>query len=80
MKIVDIEEGNVQIFQTNWGISIKFSKKSWLMIILNVTKKQDFTLSLIKTILEKLKGGIKFTCSPQPDTKWILPLVMKTLT
>ena len=28
MKIVNIEEENVQIFQTNRGISIKFSEKN----------------------------------------------------
>ena len=80
MKIVNIEEENVQIFQTNWEISIKFSEKTWLMIILKVTKNQDFSLSLVNTILEKPKGRIKFTSSPQPNTKQILPLVIKTHT
>ena len=80
MKIVNIEEENVQIFQTNWEISIKFSEKTWLMIILKVTKNQDFSLSLVNTILEKPKGESKFTSSPQPNTKQILPLVIKTHT
>ena len=50
------------------------------MIILKVTKNQDFSLSLVNTFLEKPKGGIKFTSSTQPDTKQILPLVIKTHT
>ena len=41
------------------GISIKFSGKMWLMIILKVTKKQGFTLSLSleNTFLEKPPRG-----------------------
>ena len=54
MKVVNIEEENLDIFCTSWGISMKFSGKMWLMIILKlVTKKQGFTLSLKSTLLEK---------------------------
>ena len=53
MKILNIEEKNLHIFWTNWGISTKFSGKMCLMIILKVTKKQGFTLSLRIIILEK---------------------------
>ena len=42
------------IFWTNWGNSMKFSGKMWLLIILKATKKtQGFTLSVEDTVLEK---------------------------
>ena len=41
MKIVDIEEENLHIFWASWRISMKFSEKMRLMIILLVTKKHD---------------------------------------
>ena len=53
MKIVNTEGENIHIFWTVWGISIKFSGKKWLLIILKVKKNQVFTLSLEKTLLEK---------------------------
>ena len=43
------------------GISMKFSGKMWLMMILKVTKNQGFTLSLEDTVLEKPQGGVKLT-------------------
>ena len=45
MKIVNIEEENLQILWTTWVISME-SSGTWLMIISNVTKKQGFTLSI----------------------------------
>ena len=36
---------------------MKFSGKMWLMIILKITKKQSYTLSLENTFLEKLQEG-----------------------
>ena len=39
MKIVKIDEENLQIFQTTRGISMKFSGKMCLMIILKIKKK-----------------------------------------
>ena len=36
---------------------MKFSEKMWLMIILKVTKKQDFTLSLEDAYFQKPQGG-----------------------
>ena len=57
MKILNIDEENLHIFWTTWGISMKFSGKIWLMIILKVTTNQGFTPSLEDTILEKTQGG-----------------------
>ena len=48
MKIANIEKENLHILWTTWEISMKLSGKMWLIIILNVTKKQRFTLSLEK--------------------------------
>ena len=53
IKIVNIEEENLHILSTSWGISIKFSGKMWLMIIIKVTKNQDPNLSLKSTFLGK---------------------------
>ena len=38
MKVVNTDRENVHIFWTIWGLSIKFSGKMWIMIILKVTK------------------------------------------
>ena len=57
MKIANIDREILQTFWTTWGISMKFSWKMWLMIILKVTKSQGFTLSLENTFLEKPQGG-----------------------
>ena len=38
---------------------MKFGGKMSLMIILKVTKKQGFTLSLGNTFFEKPQGGVK---------------------
>ena len=48
MKIVNIDEENLHIFQTAWGISMNFSGTMYLMITFKVTKKHGFTLSLEK--------------------------------
>ena len=55
MEIVNIEEENLHIFWITWGNSLKSSRKAWLMIILKLTKKQGFILSLENTIFEKLQ-------------------------
>ena len=46
MKIVNIDGENLYIFWTAWGISMKFSGKMWLAIILKVTKKTKVSPSL----------------------------------
>ena len=53
IKIVNIEREIVHIFWTTWGISMEFSGKVWLMIILKLTKNQCFILSLEDTFFEK---------------------------
>ena len=50
IKIVYVDGENLHIFWTNWGILIKFSGMMWLMIILKITKKQGFILSLEDTL------------------------------
>ena len=56
MKTVNIDGENLHIFWTNKGISNKFSGKFWLMIILKVTKTEDFTLFIEDTFLKKSQG------------------------
>ena len=53
MKLVNSDEENLHIAWTTWRISMKFSGKMCLMIILKVTKNQGFTPSLENTVLEK---------------------------
>ena len=48
LKIV--EEENLHIFWTTWGISKKLSGKMYLVMIFEVTKNQGFTHSLEKTV------------------------------
>ena len=55
MKTVNTDTENLHIFLTTWGTSMKFWGKMWLIIVLKVTKKQVFTLSLKDTFLEKPK-------------------------
>ena len=57
MKTVNIEENHLHIFWTTWGISIKFSEKIWLKIILKVTKKQGIILCLKNAFLEIWQKG-----------------------
>ena len=68
MKIANIDREILHIFWTTWGISMKFSGKMCLMIILKVTKNQGFTLSLEDTFFEKPQGGgeIDHPTPPQP--------------
>ena len=40
MKTVNIDGENLYIFWTTWDISMKFSGKMWLMVILKVAKRQ----------------------------------------
>ena len=57
MKIVNIDGENLHVLWTTRIISIKFSGKMWLMIILKVGKNHGFTLSLEDTFLEKPQEG-----------------------
>ena len=56
MKIANIDREILHIFWTSWGISVKFSGKMCLMIILKFTKNQGFTLTLEDTFLKKPQG------------------------
>ena len=42
IEIANIYRGILHNFRATWGISIKFSGKMWLMIILKVTKNHPF--------------------------------------
>ena len=61
MKLANIDRESLHNFCKFWmtvnEISIKSSGKMWLMIILNVTKNQDFNFSLE----DVGGGGVKFT-------------------
>ena len=47
---------NVNIGKENIDMSMKFSGEMCLMIILKITKKQDFSLPLQSTVLKKIQG------------------------
>ena len=53
MEIANIDREILHIFWRTSGILMKFSRKMWLLIILKVTKKQGFTLSLEDKFFEK---------------------------
>ena len=53
IKLANIDWEILHIFWTTWGTLITFSGKIWLMIILKVTKKQGFAVSLEDTFSEK---------------------------
>ena len=59
MKIANIFREILHNFSTTWEISMKFSGKMCLMIILNITKNQVFTLSLEDTFFECNGGQIE---------------------
>ena len=66
MKMANIDRESIHIFWTTWGISMKFSDKMWLMIMLKVTKNQDFILSSEDIFLEKPQGGQRVQIDPLP--------------
>ena len=55
-KLANIDREFFHIFWMTWGNSIKFSGKMCLKIILKVTEKQGFTLSLEDTFFGKPQG------------------------
>ena len=59
IKIANIDREIFHIFWTAWEISMKFSEKMWLwlVIILKVTKSQCFTLSLEDIFFKKPRVG-----------------------
>ena len=66
IKTSNIDREVFHIFWTTWGISMKFSGKMWLMIILKVTKSH--TLSFEHTFFEKPQGGGAW--SNRPPTRF----------
>ena len=59
MKIDEnIDRKILHNFWMTWGISMKFSGKMWIMIKLNVTKNQGFTLFLEDKLFKKPQGQI----------------------
>ena len=62
MKIANIVKESFHIFRMTSGISMKFLGKMWLMIILKVTKNQEFIISLADTFLKKTKE--RSNCPP----------------
>ena len=66
MKIATVNREIIHNFWTTWGVSIKFSWKMWIMIILKVTKKQGLTLSLEDTFFAKRQGGSNSLPPPPP--------------
>ena len=58
-KIVNIDKENHHIFRATRGISMKFSGKMCLMIILKVIKSQGITLSMKNAVLEKTQGVVQ---------------------
>ena len=67
MKIANTDREILHIFWTTWGISMKFSGKMCLLIILKVTKIQGFTLSLENTSFEKPQEGGDQIDPPPPS-------------
>ena len=53
MKIVNADEENLNMFPTPWGISIKFSEKMCLMMVLKVAKIKRFAPLLENAVLEQ---------------------------
>ena len=73
MKIANIDREILHNFWTTWAISMKFSGKMCLVIILKVTKNQGFTLCLEDIIFEKPQGVSNWPLPPLPPT---LPAVL----
>ena len=66
IKIVNIDGQIFHTFWAIWEISMKVSGMMWLMITLEVTKKQSFALYLENTFGEKLLGEGGEIDLPQP--------------
>ena len=70
MKIVNTDEENLNMLPTPGGISIKFSEKMCLMMVLKVAKIKGFAPLLENAVLEQQQrtgvGVINLNTSP-PD-------------
>ena len=67
MKMANIDIESLNIFWTTWGISMKFSGKIWLMMILKVTNKYGFNLFLGDTFVKK----------QQVESNWLPPSLFR---
>ena len=56
MNMVNIDRESFHLPRTTRGTSMKFSGKMWLIIMLNVTKFQGFTLSLQENFWKNCRG------------------------
>ena len=63
IKLGNIDEENLHIFQTTRRISLMFSRKMCLMIMFKVTKKQRLYPLYRKYSFRKTSGGVKLTPS-----------------
>ena len=76
MKIANIDRKILHNFWTALGISMKFSGKMRLIIILKVTKNQRFTFSLEDTLFVKPQGwgggggGCEVKLTPPPPSSF----------
>ena len=68
IKIADIDREILNHFWKTWEISMEFSGKMCLMVILKVTKNHGFILSLEDTFFEKPQVGVQIDSPsiPQP--------------
>ena len=64
MKIANIDRKIIHNFWTTWEIAMRFSEKMYIMIILEVTKNQGFSLSLEDKLFEKPHGWTNWPPSP----------------
>ena len=53
MEVVNIDEENLHIFWTIWGISIKFPINIWIITILKFKKKKKKKKKLVELVLVK---------------------------
>ena len=67
MEIANIDKEIIHIFWPTWKMSMKCPERKWLLIILKVTKKTGFHLSLEDTIFEKPQGGTEGKIDPLPS-------------
>ena len=81
MKIANTDRESFHIFWKTSGISMKFSRKMWLMIILKVIKNQDFTLFLEDTFLflEKPRGLTSYCSFSSPILSAIVIIIFYIL-
>ena len=76
MKIANIDRESLHIFWANWGISLKFSGKMWLMIILKLTKNHGSTVSLEDALSGKPQGEGGGEWVAGSNRPWTFPVLL----